>query len=178
MIFLGFILGVFLFFFIIFVIRRIIYRTKLLLKIKNKNTVNIKILNPLFFISRNSTKKFDFCVETEDKIYYIKLFSILRKLSQVVFDGAKDYRYKSYYLRSIRYGVEEFHKMKMSQRDVIFKEFKSKSVQKVLLFCPVCRYKVSKFVGGSIQEIFPGDYVDDYLFSNTTFFIDLLENEK
>lgn len=178
MIFLGFILGVFLFFFIIFVIRRIIYRTKLLMRIKKKNVVNIKILNPLFFISRNSTKKFDFCVETEDKIYYIKLFSILRKLSQVVFDGAKDYRYKSYYLRSIRYGVEEFHKMKMSQRDVEIKEFKSKSVQKVLLFCPVCRYKVSKFVGGSIQEIFPGDYVDDYLFSNTTFFIDLLENEK
>ena len=178
MIFLGFILGVFLFFFIIFVIRRIIYRTKLLMRIKKKNVVNFKVLNPLFFISRNSTKKFDFCVETEDKIYYIKLFSILRKLSQVVFDGAKDYRYKSYYLRSIRYGVEEFHKMKMSQRDVIFKEFKSKSVQKVLLFCPVCRYKVSKFVGGSIQEIFPGDYVDDYLFSNTTFFIDLLENKK
>lgn len=178
MIFLGFILGVFLFFFIIFVIRRIIYRTKLLMRIKKKNVVNFKVLNPLFFISRNSTKKFDFCVETEDKIYYIKLFSILRKLSQVVFDGAKDYRYKSYYLRSIRYGVEEFHKMKMSQRDVEIKDFNSKSVQKVLLFCPVCRYKVSKFVGGSIQEIFPGDYVDDYLFSNTTFFIDLLENEQ
>lgn len=178
MIFLGFILGVFLFFFIIFVIRRIIYRTKLLMRIKKKNVVNFKVLNPLFFISRNSTKKFDFCVETEDKIYYIKLFSILRKLSQVVFDGAKDYRYKSYYLRSIRYGVEEFHKMKMSQRDVEIKEFKSKSVQKVLLFCPVCRYIVSKFVGGSIQEIFPGDYVDDYLFSNSTYFLSLLNNKE
>lgn len=178
MIFLGFILGVFLFFFIIFVIRRIIYRTKLLMKIKKKNVVNFKILNPLFFVSLNTNKKFDLYVEIEDKIFYIKLFSIFRKSSQVFFNGAKEYKYKSFYLRSARYPVDEFHAIKMKERQVEIEKIQSKAIQKVLLFCPTCRYKVSKYIGENVQEIFPGDYVDDYLFSNTKYFIDLLENEK
>ncbi len=175
MIFLWFFLGVFSFFFIIFVIRRIFYRTKLLIKIKKKNVVNVKILNPLFLVSLNTNKKFDLYVETEDRIFYIKLFSIFRKSSQVFFNGAKEYKYKSFYLRSARYAVDEFHTVKMKDRQVGIDKIQSKSIQKVLLFCPTCRYKVSKYTGENVKQIIPGGFIDDYLFANTTFFIDLLE---
>ena len=157
--------------------KRTIYRVKLLSKIKARNLLKVKILNPFFFVSSNSNNKHDFCIETEENIVFVKLFSILRKSSAVVFNGTKEYKYKSFFYRYSQnhYGLDEYHCRKMKLENIGAED---KPVIKMILFCPMCRFNVSKYDNNeSVKQIFPGDYIDDYIFSNGSYLLSLLDSK-
>ncbi len=171
------VLILFLMFYLYCYLKRAIYRVRLLSKIKNKNLLNFKILNPFFFVSSNSSSKHDFYIETEENVIFIKLFSVLKKSSAVVFNGTNEYKYKSFFRRHSQnhYGLDEYHNRKMNLENITTED---KPVIKMILFCPMCRFNISKYDNnGSIKQIFPGDYIDDYVFSNSSYFLSLLDSK-